>query len=238
MKTLVDSSIPDLRQLPALLRGEVELLGAWHREESGRRILFQVFVIFGGAGLFGAAIGAWRAPLQSLYLAVKLPLILILTTVFNGLVNGMLAPLLGVNIGFRQSSQLVLSSFAIAATILAGFSPIMLFLVWNAPVSDVSGASFHVLLLTGIAAIAFAGVAANARLLDLLRVLAKDAKTARNVLFAWLAGNLFLGAQISWNLRPFIGSPEMEVEFLREDAFSGNFYEAVLRVVGRLVSGH
>jgi len=238
MKTLVDSSIPDLRQLPALLRGEVELLGAWHREESGRRILFQIFVIFGGAGLFGAAIGAWRAPLQSLYLAVKLPLILILTTVFNGLVNGMLAPLLGVNIGFRQSSQLVLSSFAIAATILAGFSPIMLFLVWNAPVSDVSGVSFHVVLLTGIAAIAFAGVAANARLLDLLRVLAKDAKTARNVLFAWLAGNLFLGAQISWNLRPFIGSPEMEVEFLRDDAFSGNFYEAVLRVVGRLISGY
>ncbi len=237
MKTVVETELSDLRQLPALLRGEVGLLASWLREESGRRILFQAVVIFVGAGLFGAAIGAWRAPLQSLYLAVKLPLILILTTLFNGLVNGMLAPLLGLNIGFRQSSQLVLSSFAIAATILAGFSPIMLFLVWNAPVSDVSGAPFYVVLLTGIAAIAFAGMPANVRLLGLLRVLASDVKTARNVLFAWLAGNLFLGAQISWNLRPFIGSPEMEVEFLREDAFSGNFYEAVLRVVGRLVSG-
>lgn len=212
-------------------------MGSWLGEASVRRILFQTAVICVGAGLFGAAIGAWRAPLQSLCLAVKLPLILILTTLFNGLANGMLAPLLGLNIGFRQSSLLVLSSFAIAATILAGFSPIMLFLVWNAPVSDVSGASFYIVLLTGIAAIAFAGVAANARLLGLLRVVAKDVKTARCVLFAWLAGNLFLGAQISWILRPFIGSPEMEVEFLRDDAFSGNFYEAVLRVVGRLISG-
>lgn len=236
MNALGGSKLPGLRQLPFLLRGEVEVLSSWLREGSGRWILFQTSVIFLGAGLFGSALGAWRAPLQSLYLAAKLPLILILTTLFNGLANGMLAPLLGLNVGFRQSLGLVLSSFAIAATILAGFSPIMLFLIWNAPVSDVSGASFYIVLLTGITAIAFAGVAASARLLGLLRALAKDAQTARKVLFVWLAGNLFLGAQISWNFRPFIGSPEMAVEFLRDDAFSGNFYEAVFRVVGRLIS--
>jgi hypothetical protein len=238
MKTLEKSSTLGLWQLPVLLRGETEILAPWLREVSGRRILFQTAVIVVGAGLYGAAVGAWRAPLQSLYLAVKLPLILVLTALFNGVANGMLAPLLGLNVGFRQSLALVLTSFAIAATVLGGFSPIMLFLVWNAPVSDVSGAPFYVVLLTGVVTIAFAGVAANMRLLDLLRGMAQDVKTARSVLFAWLAGNLFLGAQISWNLRPFIGSPEMEVEFLRDDAFSGNFYEAVLRVVGRLISGH
>ena len=236
MKALEEASAFGLRQLPILLRGEVASLEAWLQERDARRILFQSVVIVVGAGLFGAAIGAWRAPLQALYLAAKLPLILILTAVFNGLANGMLAPLLGLNIGFRQSFLLVLSSFAIAAAILAGFSPVMLFLIWNAPAADVSGVSFHVILLTGIMAIAFAGVAANVRLLGFLRGIAKDGKTARGVLLAWLSGNLFLGAQISWNLRPFVGSPEMKVEFLREDAFSGNFYESVLRVVGRMIS--
>jgi hypothetical protein len=58
---------------------------------------------------------------------------------------------------------------------------------------------------------------------------------ARRVLFAWLAGNLFLGSQLSWILRPFIGSPTLPVEFLRDAAFNGNFYETVFRSALRLL---
>jgi hypothetical protein len=50
---------------------------------------------------------------------------------------------------------------------------------------------------------------------------------AFRVFGAWLAGNLFLGAQLSWILRPFIGSPELPVEFLRAGALRGNFYENI-----------
>jgi len=49
------------------------------------------------------------------------------------------------------------------------------------------------------------------------------------VLLAWLAGNLFFGTQLSWILRPFIGAPGLKVEFLRRDAFKGNFYETIFR---------
>ena len=58
--------------------------------------------------------------------------------------------------------------------------------------------------------------------------------TARAVLFSWLAGNLFLGAQLAWNLRPFIGSPRLTVQFLRDDPLRGNFYEAVWRAIRHL----
>jgi hypothetical protein len=51
------------------------------------------------------------------------------------------------------------------------------------------------------------------------------------VLFAWLAGNLFLGSQLSWILRPFIGQPSLPVEFFRTTALHGNFYENVFRAV-------
>jgi LmbE family N-acetylglucosaminyl deacetylase len=40
---------------------------------------------------------------------------------------------------------------------------------------------------------------------------------AWRVISAWLAANLFLGSQLSWILRPFIGSPGLPVEFLRHD---------------------
>jgi hypothetical protein len=199
-----------------------------------------VAVIVVGAGLFGAAVGSWRAPLQSLYTAMKLPLILLLAGLGNGLLNAMLAPLLGVNIRMGQSLLAVLMSFAIAAAILGAFSPLLYFLIWNAPplaAGAATNASAHSLVLlseTGI--IAFAGVTANVRLLQLLRELSGSANAARKVLVAWLAGNLLLGSQLAWNLRPFVGSPDLPVEFLRRNAFEGNFFEAVLHHAANLFS--
>ncbi len=54
---------------------------------------------------------------------------------------------------------------------------------------------------------------------------------AHILFWAWLIGNLFVGAQISWILRPYFVSPGLKVEFLRVDPFDGNFYEAVFRAI-------
>src|SRR5918992_674563 len=79
----------------------------------------------GEAGPIGAAMGCWRAPLQALYTGIKFPLVLLLTTLGTALLNGMLAPLLGLNIRFRESLLAILSSFTIAAAILGAFSPLI-----------------------------------------------------------------------------------------------------------------
>jgi len=68
---------------------------------------------------------------------------------------------------------------------------------------------------------------ANVRLLQLLRELGGSGRVARRVLFAWLIGNLFLGSQLSWIFRPFIGSPTLPLQFFRDHPLAGNFYEAV-----------
>ena len=80
-----------------------------------------------------------------------------------------------------------------------------------------------------VAAIAFAGIAANLRLYQLLENLSGRATVATRVLLAWLAGNLLFGSQLAWILRPFIGSPLLPVQFLRTEALNGNFFEAVYR---------
>ena len=92
-----------------------------------------------------------------------------------------------------------------------------------------------VMLMTLVAVIAFAGVAANARLFQLLQRLGGRAATAWRLLFAWLAINLMLGSQLSWNLRPFIGSPGLPVQFLRPDPFDGNFFLTMWRILLRLL---
>ncbi len=236
----MDAIAPSLNreEIPVLLRGEAGPASEWVREWRAPRVLLYLSVIVCGAGLFGAAIGCWRAPLQGLYSAIKFPLVVLLAALGNALLNSMLAPLLGLNLNLRQTLLAVLMSFTIAAAILGAFSPLMFFVVWNTPPLE-PGASISVtahsfILLTQVGIIALAGIAANVRLLQLLQHLSGSVSVARRVVFAWLAVNLLLGSQLSWNLRPFVGSPFLPIEFLRGDAFAGSFFESVFRAVARL----
>src|SRR5436190_12050240 len=120
-------------QLGGLLRGEPDRLRSWVEQADASHICRAILVIVFGAGLYGAAMGSWRAPEQALLVALKFPLIILLTTLGNALLNAMLAPLLGLDIKFRQSLLAVVMSFAITSAILGAFSPLLAFVVWNAP---------------------------------------------------------------------------------------------------------
>lgn len=227
-----------LISIPVLLRGETQTISHWVRRTEVARILLFIGVIIIGSASYGAAMGVWRDTLQGYYTAAKFPLVVLVTTMGNALLNGMLAPLLGLKIGFRQSLLVILMSFTIATAILGALSPLAFFLVWNIPPVTATGTSLSshsVMLLTHVGAIAFAGIAANVRLLQFLHHLSGSKAVAWKILFAWLTGNLFLGGQLSWILRPFVGSPGLPVELLRADALHGNFYEAVFRAVKHLL---
>lgn len=217
-------------EFSALLRAESQTAAAWTSDWSTRRITQQLAIIIIGAGCFGAAMGWWRAPEQGLWVALKFPLILVLTALGNALLNAMLAPLLGLNISFRQSLLAILMSFAITAAILGAFSPLFGFMIWNAPPMAAgvkSTTTYGLIKLANVIAIAFAGIAGNVRLFQLLASLASTRAIAKRVFIAWLVGNLFLGSQLTWIARPFIGAPELPVAFLRDNALKGNFYENI-----------
>jgi hypothetical protein len=223
-----------IEHFKTLLRGEV---GVVSLEKPGLRwFITYCLAIVVGSSVYGATIGLWRAPLQSVFTALKFPLLIFLTCIGNSTLNGMLAELFGSGLSFKQAVLAILMSFAIVAVILGALSPVTLFVLFNAPPlgSEYAIVGHSVMLLMHVFAIAFAGVVANRRLLDLLRRMTGRDATARAVLFSWLGGNLFLGAQLAWNLRPFIGSPGLTVQFLRDDPLRGNFYEAVWRAFRHL----
>jgi hypothetical protein len=226
-----------IERLPILLRGDAETTARWLRQPASRSLIGYCAIIFFGTAVYGFTLGIWRAPLQSLFTAIKFPLLIFLTCAANAIVNGMLAQLLGSGLSFKQTSLAILMSFTIAAIILAGFSPITLFVWYNAPPlkSTTAILGHSVMLLTHVCVIAFAGIMANRRLFGVLRKICGHDATARTVLLSWLAGNLFLGAQLAWNLRPFIGSPGLAVQFLRDDPMRGNFYEAVWHALQHLL---
>lgn len=223
----------------AFLRAEPEYFREWVMRRQGHLVVFCTTVIVAGAGCYGATMGCWRAPLQAFYTGIKLPLAIVLTTLGNGLLNGMLAPLLGLYVTFRQSLALVLMSFAITAMVLGALSPVALFIVWNTPAlatgTTASSPEYALLQLTLAVFVALAGVMGNLRLVPLLRKWAGSTAVARNVLLAWLAGNLFLGSQICWVLRPFIWEANRPVEFIGQNCFQGSFFATIFNATCKLI---
>ena len=215
-----------------LAQGRPTALVPWLKLEGAEpraAMLSCVLAIVLGVGLYGAAMGMWRAPLMSLYVGIKLPLIIFITLAVNGLLNGMLAQVLGSGLSFRQTLQAILMSFAVFALIVGGLSPAIAFLTLHlpGPESADAGPAHRGMLLAHTTLIAFAGIVATLQLFALLREFAGGFAPAFRTLIAWLAGNLFVGAQIGYLMRPVFGDPGKTVQFLRDDPFAGSFYEAV-----------
>lgn len=228
-----------LRQrLRILLAGDELKLAQWTLEAERRWALICAIVLVLGCAVYGATFGLWRSGGQGFFTALKFPLVVVVTCAGNALLNGCLAIVLGTGMGFRQSSLAILMSFAIMAIILAAFSPIMLFLYWNVPgpYKPMGATGQEITLLAHVTVIAFAGVMGNRRLWQLLRRLTGSAEKAHGVLFSWLASNLLMGSQISWIVRPWIGSAGRPVSFFSEEPFRGSFFEAVWNAAQHLFS--
>lgn len=227
--------IRDLRRLKALLAGNEHELAACVLEPDRRWVRTCLVAAVASCLVYGFTFGLWRSGLQACYTALKFPLVIFLTCGANSVLNGSLALVMGTGLGFRQSGIAILMSFTLTGLILASFAPVMLFLLWNTPSIDSpqSQTGQSITLLAHVALIAFAGIMGNRRLWQLLRHLTGSAAHAHQVLFSWLAGNLLLGSQVSWILRPWIGSPAKSGEALKELPFftahplHGNFFEAV-----------
>jgi hypothetical protein len=206
---------------------------------SGHALWRNVWVTALGFAVYGFTAGVWRSPMMGGYVAVKMPLLIALTLGFNSLLNGLLGTLLGSRLGVLGSLNALLGAFAISALILGSLAPVLLFFIANAPAPDSAsaGATHALLLLAHTSLIAVAGLAGVLRLSRLLVAHAVSQGAARVTLAAWIAGNAFLGSQFAWILRPFFGSPTLEVAFLRPDPMRGSFYETIWKTSLQMIRG-
>lgn len=222
------------------LRTLIQPESDWLEAPDGERLIAVGMMAVGGLALYGFSVGFWRDPLMGVYVAVKLPLLVALTLVCNGLLNGLLGLLLGSGLGFRQSFLALLSAFALAGVILGSLAPVTLLLACNAPAPDAPEAktAHAAYLVAHTLLIGLAGIAANIHLHRLLAQKAPTRMAATATLLAWLGGNGFLGAQFSWILRPFFGTPSLTVQFMRPDPLAGNFYQAVWKSIQQMAGGN
>jgi hypothetical protein len=189
------------------------------------------FAVLAGSAAYGAVFGLWRSPLQAGLSAVKLPLLIFSVTAASGLINGMLAQVLGSGLSLRQTLTCILLSLAISSLLLGALAPAVLFLACQAPPSDLPGAMavYRILLPAHTALIGACGIAGNIHAYRLLKGIPQSAPVAGRILLSWIAVSGLTGCELAWVFSPFLAKPGLAVPFINPDAFNGNFFEYLMR---------
>ncbi len=217
---------------PFLLRTDDLLRGRFGADETPlRRVLPHLFLsvlLFGIA--YGAVMGAFggvrgERALQVLYSAVKVPLLLLATFAVSLPSFFVLNTILGVRDDFRLVLQGLVATQAGLTIILASLAPFTAF--WYASV-----ASYDAALLFNAFVFGLASVAAQWLLRRFYRPLIERDPRHRLLLRAWIVIFAFVGIQMAWVLRPFIGDPHTPTHFFRTDAW-GNAYVVIARLLLR-----
>jgi hypothetical protein len=185
-------------------------------------------MFYGGVmGSYGGASGPrlW----QLVYSAVKVPILLVATFLLSLPSFLVLNTLFGLRDDFPRVIRALLSTQAGLTVILCSLAPFTAF--WY-----VSGSGYeNAILFNGLM---FAVASASAQWIlrrDYAPLIRANPKH-RYMLFTWLAIYVFVGIQLGWVLRPFIGNPGIPTQFFREGSWS-NAYEVVIEMIWNALAG-
>lgn len=184
-------------------------------------------LLYGGVmGSFGGVTGdrLWQVG----YSAVKVPLLLGATVALALPSFVVINALVGVRDDLGLAIRAIVLSQATLAILLASLAPITLF--WYASSADYTTA----ILFNGI----MFGVASYGAQIALRRfyapLIARDSRH-RVTLKIWLILYAFVGIQMGWTLRPFLGDVNQPVQFFRGGELE-NAYVIVARMVLRVIT--
>lgn len=175
-------------------------------------------ITMGTPGLMKGNLG-WGL-LQMISSGIKVPILFLISLLVCYPVLYFVIVLMGSRLSFYQTLCLILLAVTMNAILLAGCAPITLFFVFT-------GSDYGFIKLLNLFIFAFSGAWAMSALWQGLTKMCEKSdlypKQAIKILQVWILVFGFVGTQMAWSLRPFIGDPEQKFELLRSDQ-SGNIY--------------
>lgn len=178
--------------------------------------------------MYGLTLGAYGGITpdrweQMAYSAVKVPALLLLTFALGLPSFFVVHALLGLAGDFPEAVRALLRTQAALTVVLASLAPVTA--VWYASV-PAGEAGYEGAKLFNAGMFGVASLAGQAVLRRAYRPLIERDARHRWLLGLWLGIYAFVGVQMAWLLRPFIGDPDLPTRFFRPDAW-GNAYEAL-----------
>jgi hypothetical protein len=185
-------------------------------------------MLYGGVmGTYGGLAG--ERPWQLVYSAVKVPFLIVTTFALSIPSFYVVNTLLGLRDDFGRVVRGLVMTQAGLTVILTSLAPVTAF--WY-----VCGSAYQTAILFNGAMFAIASIGAQWILRrEYEPLIHKDGKH-RWMLRTWIFIYVFVGIQMAWVLRPFVGDPVRPVQFFREDSWS-NAYEVVLQMIWSVLTG-
>jgi hypothetical protein len=182
-----------------------------------------VFGMFYGAvmGTFCGLCGdrLWQVVIS----ALKVPLLLLGTALIAWPNFFVLNTLFGLRRDFVQATAALMAAQAGLAVVLASLAPLTV--VWYASSDNYAAA----LRFNGLV-FAIASFAGQWLLRSYYRPLIERNAKHRWMLWMWLVIYVFVGIQMAWILRPFVGAPNAPIQFFRHETWE-NAYVIVARLI-------
>ena len=219
-----------LGQADDLLRGHPPESGDDRARSAGLLQLVAFVAIFGA--FYGAVMGTFggvrgERALQLLYSGLKVPLLLLVTFALSLPSFFVLNTLLGVRADFARALRALVATQAVLTIVLASLAPFTA--VWYASLD-----AYRPAILFNAAMFAVASFAAQGLLRRWYAPLIARNIRHRMLLRVWIIIYAFVGVQMAWVLRPFVGDPTKPTRFFREGAW-GNAYVEVARMIVEVV---
>lgn len=196
----------------------------------GAKLRHGVLTVVVLSGFFGAVAGAYSGPAQALSAAIKLPFLFFATFAVCFPTFYVVQVLVGSRLQLRQVIVLVVGALALTSVVLAALVPIT-------AVFLVTGANYYFQHLLNIIIALIAGAWGMYWLHDGLSLVCEKRgvypRKAITIMRVWALLFAFVGIQLAWNLRPFLGDRDGQFRIVGE--YQGNFYTAVIYAVNKLV---
>ncbi|RIK41804.1 MAG: actin-binding WH2 domain-containing protein [Chloroflexi bacterium] len=180
--------------------------------------------------LYGAVIGSSLSPLQALSSAIKLPALFLITSLICLPTLYFFNALFGSKQSLRQILALILIPITVSAVLIFSFAPITLFFLLTTN-------HYQFFKLLNVAFFAIAGVIGMWFLAQGMHAVSgsdgEGAHLRQWTTACWIVVYAFVGSQMAWTLRPFIGYPGAEFEIVRQ--LGGNFYLDILGSMGEVL---
>lgn len=187
-----------------------------------RQLGLLFLTIFLLSGFYGVVMGIPSGIDQMISSAIKVPVLFLLTLFICFPVLYVVNVLMGSRLSFQQLLALILSALALNGILLASCAPVVVFFI-------ITGSSYHFLKLLHVVIFAFSGIWAMVALWRGLLVMCEKfnvyPKQAIRILKVWIVVFAFVGTQMAWSLRPFVGAPDLPFQIFRKKG--GNFYQSV-----------
>jgi len=200
-------------------------------DRPGRIIVNQYLLLLIFSFAYGAIMGAYHSPLQALAAGAKVAGLFTAALVICFPALFIIQFILGSRLRLVQMVSIILSGLVLSTAIMVSFAPIVIIFL-------LTGSNYYFLQLLHIAVFCMGGIFGMKTVIDALKYSCETKnvypQTGVVVFRFWVVILAFVGIQLAWNLRPFLGDRGEPFQLLRE--YEGNFYTALIYSAKKLVN--